>query len=62
MTLGELDTGAAAAVDGLLDSAGVFDALAGQVVHVKRQRGWPALTDDPGRLHRLAPDLQVDLL
>jgi len=27
-----------------------------------RQRGWLVLTADPGRLHRIAPDLDVDLL
>lgn len=58
----ELDTAAAAAVDGLLDASGIFDALAGQVVHVARQRGWPALSDDPGRLHRLDPALEIDRL
>ena len=57
-----LDAAAAAQVDQLLGAAGVFDALAGHVVHVARQRGWPALTADPGRLHRVAPDLEVDLL
>ncbi len=40
----------------------VFDALAGHVVYVARQRGWPALTDDPGRLHRVDPGLEVELL
>ena len=62
VVLGELDAAAAAQVDQLLSAAGVFDALAGHVVHVARQRGWPALTADPGRLHRVAPDLEVDLL
>ena len=60
VVLGELD--AAAQVDQLLGAAGVFDALAGHVVHVARQRGWPALTADPGRLHRVASGLEVDLL
>ena len=46
----------------LLGAAGVFDALAGNVLHVARQRGWPALTADPGRVHRVTPDLEVDLL
>jgi len=62
VVLGELDAAGAAAVDRLLERAGVFDALAGQVVYVARQRGWPALTDDPGRLHRVDPDLEVELL
>lgn len=62
VVLGELDAGAAAAVDRLLERAGVFDALAGHVVHIARQRGWPVLTDDPGRLHRVDPSLEVELL
>ncbi len=62
VVLGELDAAAAAQVDQLLGAAGVFDALAGHVVHMARQRGWPALTADPGRVHRVAPDLEVDLL
>ena len=62
VVLGELDAAAAAQVDQLLGAAGVFDALAGHVVHVARQRGWPALTADPGRLHRVASGLEVDLL
>ena len=62
VVLGELDAAAAAQVDQLLGAVGVFDALAGHVVHVARQRGWPALTADPGRLHRVASGLEVDLL
>ncbi len=62
VVLGELDATAAARVDQLLAAAGVFDALAGHVVHIAHARGWPALTADPGRLHRVDPDLEVDLL
>lgn len=62
VVVGELDAGAAAAVGQLLERAGAFDALAGHVVYVARQRGWPALTDDPGRLHRVDPGLEVELL
>ena len=62
VVLGELDAAAAAQVDQLLGAAGVFDALAGHVVHMARQRGWPALTANTGRVHRVAPDLEVDLL
>lgn len=58
--LGELDAVAANQVDQLLTDAGVFDALAGHVVHIAR--GWPALTADPGRLHRVDPTLEVDPL
>jgi hypothetical protein len=32
------------------------------VILVARRRGWPVLTTDPGRLQRIAPDLDVDLL
>lgn len=60
VVLGELDAAAAAQVDRLLIDARVFDALAGQVVHTARQRGWPALSADPGRLHRVDPTLDVE--
>jgi predicted nucleic acid-binding protein len=60
--LGELDAAAAAQVDRLLIDAEVFDACAGQCVQVARTRGWPALTADPGRLRRVDPDVQLDLL
>ncbi|MGH4019288.1 MAG: hypothetical protein ACRDT0_08645 [Pseudonocardiaceae bacterium] len=62
VVLGELDAVAAGQVDRLLGEAEVFDALAGHVVHIARLRGWPALTADPGRLHRVDPTLEVDLL
>ncbi|HEY6424727.1 MAG TPA: PIN domain-containing protein [Pseudonocardiaceae bacterium] len=62
VVLGEFDSATADRVDQLLLAANVFDALAGHVVHVARQRGWPALTADPGRLHRIHPTLEVDLL
>lgn len=62
VVLGELDAGTAEAVARLLEDAEVFDALAGHVVHVARTRGWPVLTDDPGRLHRIDPGLEVELL
>jgi hypothetical protein len=39
-----------------------WDGTAGQAILVARQRGWPVLTADPGRLHRIAPDLDLDLL
>ena len=60
--LGELDAAAAAQVDQLLIDADVFDAMAGHVVHVTRQRGWPALSADPGRLRRVDPAVLLDLL
>ena len=53
-----------AAVEQLLATAGdgVFDVLAGHVVHVATTRGWPVLTTDPTRLRRLAPDIEINLL
>jgi len=45
--LGELDAAAAAEVDQLLADADVFNALAGHVVYIAHQRGWPALSADP---------------
>ena len=62
VVLGELDATAANQVDQLLLAADVFDACAGHVVHVARTRDWPALTADPGRLRRVDPAVQLDLL
>ncbi len=62
MVLGELDAAAADQVDQLLLAAEVFDGCAGHIVHVARTRDWPALTDDPGRLRRVDPEVQLDLL
>lgn len=65
VVLGELDAVAADQVDQvdqLLLAADVFDGCAGHVVHVARTRDWPALTSDPGRLRRIDPAVQVDLL
>lgn len=50
------------AVVGLLAASGTCDVLGGWIVHVCRSRGWPALSLDSGRLHRLDPDLEIDLL
>jgi len=46
----------------LLDESRAWDGIAGQVILVARHRGWPVLTTDPGRLQRIAPDLDIDLL
>jgi predicted nucleic acid-binding protein len=62
VVLGELDAAAATQVEQLLTEAGVFDARAGHIAHIARTRGWPVLTADPGRLRRIAPDLEFDLL
>jgi hypothetical protein len=39
-----------------------WDASAGHVILVARQRGWPVLTTDPGRLQRIALDLDMNEL
>lgn len=62
VVLGDLDAVAADQVDQVLIAADVFDGCAGHVVHIARTRSWPALTADPGRLHRIDPAVQVDLL
>lgn len=62
VVLGDLDAAAARRVDRLLLDADVFDGCAGHVVHIAQTRGWPALTADPGRLRRVDPTLQLDLL
>jgi hypothetical protein len=58
----ELDPADAPKVATLLAQARVFDATAGHVVLVARQRGWSVLTAHPGRVLRVAPDLDVDEL
>ena len=62
VVFGELTEFDAGMVAGLLHKAGVWDVPAAQVVLIARARGWPVLTADPGRLTRIAPDLDVDLL
>lgn len=47
VVLGELDAANARQVDQLLTDADVFDATAGHVVHIARQRSWPALAPTP---------------
>jgi predicted nucleic acid-binding protein len=62
VVLGELDAAAAAHVEQLLTHADVFDAMAGHVAYVAHQRGWPALSADAGRLRRVDPALEIELL
>ncbi|MCD2191641.1 PIN domain-containing protein [Actinomycetospora soli] len=52
----------AAEVEQLLDHVGLFDVLAGHVVHIAKRRGWEAMTADSGRLRRIDPDLPLTLL
>ncbi|MGH8966689.1 MAG: hypothetical protein ACRDXB_15375 [Actinomycetes bacterium] len=62
VVLGELDAVAAGHVDQLLIEADVFDGCAGHVIHAARTCGWPALATDPGRLRRVDPALELQLL
>jgi hypothetical protein len=62
VVLGELEVAGADHVDQLLIEADVFDGCAGHIVHIARTRGWPTLTADPGRLRRVDPALELDLL
>ncbi|MFN2497441.1 MAG: hypothetical protein ABR608_16310 [Pseudonocardiaceae bacterium] len=62
VVVGELDAATARQVDQLLLEADIFDGCAGHVVQVARVRGWPALSADPGRLHRADSDIAVELL
>lgn len=55
-------SGDRAAIEKHLADTACCDVLASWVIHLCRRRGWPALTADPGRLHRLAPDLATDQL
>ena len=59
---GDLNPADAVQVARLLRESRVFDATAGHVVLVARQRRWSVLTADPGRVLRVAPDLDVDEL
>ena len=58
------DAGAAVetAARRLQQDTGIFDPLATWVTGLCHQRDWPALSSDPDRLRRLAPDLPIDLL
>lgn len=60
--IGRLGSTDAAAVERLLEATHTFDVLAAWVAHACHQRGWPALSADPGRLRRVNPALDIDLL
>jgi hypothetical protein len=62
VVLADLEPSEAAAVDTRQQAVGVFDPLASWVVHTCHQRGWPALSADPGRLRRIDPNLPIDVL
>jgi hypothetical protein len=50
------------AIESLLPATGTCDVLAAWVIQTCRRRGWAALTGDPGRLRRLDPSLETDVL
>lgn len=58
----DLDPATAERVAQLFDDLRVFDACAGHVVTVARDRGWPVITSDPERLRRIDPDIEVILV
>jgi hypothetical protein len=58
---GELDATAARQGDQLLLAAGVLTPVLGMSSTLPG-RGWAVLTADPGRLRRVDPDVQFDLL
>lgn len=60
--VGRLEVADAEAVERQLDATNTFDVLAAWVVHACHQRGWAALSLDPGRLRRVDPTLDIDLL
>jgi uncharacterized membrane protein YhfC len=62
VVLADLGTAEAAAIGTRQQAVGVFDLLASWVVHACRQRGWPAVSTDPGRLRLIDPDLPIDVL
>lgn len=62
VVLADLAPADAAAVDARQQAAEVFDPLATWVVHTCHQRGWNAVSADPGRLWRIDPDLPIDEL
>lgn len=58
----DLDPTTASKVAELLDQTGTFDVCAGHVIVVSRERGWPVITADVGRLRRIDPDIDVLLV
>ncbi|WP_018333425.1 PIN domain-containing protein [Actinomycetospora chiangmaiensis] len=58
----DLDPSTAAEVAALLADTSTFDVGTGHVCVIARQRGWPVITSDPGRLRRVDPDVDVLLV
>lgn len=46
----------------LQEQARVYDPHSALATQLARARGWPVLTADPDRLHRLTTDLEIDTL
>lgn len=55
----DLDLSAANKVAELLAATGRFDVCAAHVIVVARERGWPVITADAGRLRRIDPEIDV---
>lgn len=62
VVLTDMSSADAAGVEELLAASRNFDVVAGWVVYLCRQRGWNALTTDPGRLRRIDPQVPTELL
>lgn len=56
----QLSSAEALKVIRLLDESRTWDGIAGQVILVARQRGWPVLSADPDRVRRVAPDVDIE--
>lgn len=59
---GRIDRPAAAEIRQVLTNASVWDGTAGAVIQAARTRGWPVLSGDPARLHRIDPNLDIEAI
>ncbi|MGH3834218.1 MAG: hypothetical protein ACRDSF_00725 [Pseudonocardiaceae bacterium] len=62
VVLTRMSSADAAGVEELLAASRTFDVMAGWVVYLCRQRGWNALTTDPGRRQCIDPQVPTELL
>jgi hypothetical protein len=62
VVLTQLSSADATGVEELLVASRTFDVMAGWVTYLCQQRGWNALTTDPGRLQRIDPQVPTELL
>lgn len=58
----DLDPPTATEVAALLERTNTFDVGAGHACVIARQRGWPVITSDVGRLRRVDPGVDVLLV